>query len=138
MSRASVFEIPPPGAVPPPAPPVPVLLVVAVGAARVVVVVDVMAIVADPIVSFDCFVKEKGLLLLAFVVGVMRGVQSSLSSRCALPRPLISIVAGAYLNVVSGSHSLSEVESSGGSLGWLSSATASVACTSARIGPRNG
>src|SRR6266851_136858 len=103
MSRASVFEIPPPGAVSPPAPPVPVLLVVAVGAARVVVVVDVMAIVADPIVSFDCFVKEKGLLLLAFVVGVMRGVQSSLSSRCALPRPLISIVAGAYLNVVSGS-----------------------------------
>jgi len=46
---------------PPPVPPVPALLVVAAGAARVVVVVDVMTIVADPIVSFGCFAEGKGL-----------------------------------------------------------------------------
>ncbi len=45
----------------PPLGAVPALLVVAAGADGVVVVVDVMAIVADPIVSFSCFVKEKGL-----------------------------------------------------------------------------
>jgi len=52
---------PPPDVAPPPVPLVPAPLVVAVGAARAVVVVDVMAIVADPIVSFCCFVEEKGL-----------------------------------------------------------------------------
>src|SRR6266851_5893030 len=103
MSRASVFKIPPPGVVPPPVPPVSVPLVVAVGAVGVVVVVDVMVIVADPIVSLSCFVREKGLLSLAFVVGVMRGVHGSLSSLCALSGLLISIVASVYLNVVSGS-----------------------------------
>ncbi len=43
------------GVVPLPVPPVPVLLVVAVVIAGVVVVADVMATVADPIVSFSCF-----------------------------------------------------------------------------------
>ncbi len=137
MSRASVFEIPPPGAVPPPVPLVPVPLVVAAGAVGAAVVVDVMAIVADPIVSFNCFAEEKGLLLLVFAVGVMRGVQGSLSSLCVLSRPLISIIAGAFLNVVLGSHSSSVVDSSGGLSGWLSSVTL-VVCTSTRTGPRNG
>ncbi len=129
---------PPPGAAPPPVPLVPALLVVVVRAVGVVVVVDVMVIVADPIVSFSCFVREKGLRLLVSVVGVMRGVQGSRSSLCVLPGPLALIVAGAYLNVVSGSCLSSVVESSAvGLSGWVSSAT-SVACTSARTGPRNG
>ncbi len=138
MSQASAFVAPPPGVAPPPVPPVPALLVVAAGAVGAVVVVDVMVIVADPILSFGCFIREKGLLLPAFVVGVMRGVQGSRSSLCALPGPLISIVASVYLKVVSGSCSSSVAESlAAGSSGWLSSAT-SVACTSAQIGPRNG
>jgi len=69
-----VLTVPPLGAALPPVPLVPVLLVVAAGAAGAVVVVDVMATVADPIVSFGCSVVEKGLLSFAFVVGVMRGV----------------------------------------------------------------
>ncbi len=72
-----------------------------------------------------------------FAVGVIRGVQGSLSSLCVLPRPLISIVASAYLNVISSSRSSSVVGSSEGSSGWLSSAT-SIVCTSAQMGPRNG
>src|SRR6266851_4446466 len=139
MSQASAFVAPPPGAAPPPVPLVPAPLVVAAGAVGVVVVVvDVMAIVADPIVSFGCFIKGKGLQLLVSVVGVIREVQGSLSSLCVLPGPLVSIVAGAYLNVVSGSCLSSVVESSAvGSSGWLSSAT-SVVWTSARMGPKNG
>src|SRR5216683_1052227 len=74
MSLASALAAPPPGAAPPPVPPVLVLLVVAAGAFGVVVVVDVMAIVADPIVSFSCCIRGKGLRLLVSVVGVMRGV----------------------------------------------------------------
>ncbi len=138
MSRAYVFVAPPPGAVPLPAPPVSVPLVVAVGAAGAVVVVDVRAIVADPIISFDCFIVEKGLRSLASVVGVMRGIQGSRSSRCVLPGLLVSIVACAYQKVVLDSLLSSVVESLAvGSSGWVSSAT-SVACTSARIGPKNG
>ncbi len=138
MSQASAFTAPPPGAAPPPVPLVPVPLIVAAGAVGAVVVVDVTVIVADPIVSFSCFAREKGLLLLVFVVGVMRGVYSSRSSLCVLPRPLILIVAGAYLNVVSGSRSSSVVESSTvGLSGWPSS-TMLVVCTSAQMGPRKG
>ncbi len=77
-----------------------------------VVVVDVRVIVADPIVSFDCFVREKGLRLLVSAVGAMRGIQGSRSSRCGLPGLLVSIVAGVYRNVVSDSFSSSVVESS--------------------------
>src|SRR6266851_6679381 len=98
---------PPPGAAPPPVPPVPVLLVAAVGAVGAVVVVDVMVIVADPIVSFGCCVKGKVLRWLVSAVGVMMGVHCRWSSRCVLPGPLISIVASAYLNVVSASLSSS-------------------------------
>ena len=76
-----------------------------------VVVADVMAIVADPIVSFDCFVREKGLLLLVSAVGVMRGTQGSCSSLCVLPSLLSAIVAGVYLKVVSNSLLSSVVDS---------------------------
>ncbi len=62
ISQASGFGILPLDVVPPPVPPVPDLLVVAAGVARVVVVVDVMAIVADPIISFSCFIRGRGLL----------------------------------------------------------------------------
>ncbi len=108
---------PPPGAAPLPVPPVPVLLVVVVGAAGAVVVVDVMAIVADPIVSFGCCIREKGLQLLVSAVGVMRGAHGSQSPLCVLPGPLVSTVAGAYQNVVLSSLSSSVVDSSAGSSG---------------------
>ncbi len=128
-----------PGAAPPPVPLVPAPLAVAVGAAGVVVVVvDVMAIVADPIVSFGCFSRGKGQQSPVSVVGVMRGTQGSRSSLCVLPGPLGAIIAGAYLKVLSDSLSLSVVDSSAtGLLGWMVSVM-SDACTSGRMGPRNG
>src|SRR5216683_4356684 len=100
---------PPLGAAPLPVPLVPVPLVVVVGAAGVVVVVDVMVIVADPIVSFGCCARGKGLRLPASVVGVIRGIQGSRSSLCVLPGPLVSIVASAYQKVVLDSLSSSVV-----------------------------
>ncbi len=106
-----MFTAPPLGAAPPPVPLVPVLLVVAVGAVGPVVVVDVMVIVADPIISFNCFARGKGLQLLVSVVGVMRGIQGSRSSLCALPGLLVSIVAGVCRNVMLDSLSSSVVES---------------------------
>src|SRR6266851_430996 len=113
---------PPPGAAPPPVPPVPVLLVAAVGAVGAVVVVDVMVIVADPIVSFGCCIKGKVLQLLASAVGVMRGVHCHWTSRCVLPELLMLRSAGAYRNVVSDSLLSSEVDSSAvGLSGWVSS-----------------
>ncbi len=117
----------------------PVLLVlVAVGAVGAVVVVDVMVIVADPIVSSDCFIKGKVLRSHVSVVGVMRGTQGSHSSLCVLPGLLSAIVAGAYLKVSSGSLLSSVVVSSTpGSSGWASS-TILVACTSGHTGPKNG
>ncbi len=126
--------------VPPPVPPVPDPLVVAAGAAGVVVVVvDVMAIVADPIVFCSCFVRGIGLLWLGFaVVGVMSGAQGSQSSQCVLPGPLTSIVAGVFWILMSSSLSSSVAESlAAGSSGWLSSVTL-VTCTSVLMGPRNG
>ncbi len=129
---------PPLGAVSPPLPPVPVLLVEAAGAFGAVVVVDVMVIVADPIVSSSCFVKEKGLRWPASVVGVMRGTQGSLASLCGPPGPLVLITASVYQNVASVSLSSLVVDSStASSSGWLSS-MASVVCTLAWMGPRNG
>ncbi len=97
-----------------------------------------MAIVADPIVSFGCFIKEKGLRWLASVGVVPRGIQGSRSSLCVPPGPLVLIVAGVYWNVSSVPHSSSVVESLAvGLSGWLSS-TMSVTCTSIWVGPKNG
>jgi len=80
MSWASGFGILPPGVVPLPVPPVPVLPVVAVEGVGMVAV-DVMVIVVDPILSFGCFVRERGLLVLRFaMVGVMSGAHGSQSS----------------------------------------------------------
>jgi len=72
------------------------------------------------------------------VVGVTRGIQGSRLSLCVLPGLLVSIIAGAYQNVVLVSCLSSVVESLAvGSAGWLSSMM-SVACTLAQMGLRNG
>ena len=106
-----------------------------VGAATVV---RVRARVVDPIVSFGCSLLIVAMLAGLFVVGVVSGAQGSLS-RCVLPGPSVSIVAGVLrISVAKVVRMVTSRSSSDDS--WSLSDCSSVLCgwSSVRSGPRKG